>query len=476
MQVVPVEEPAPVSGVVVGVVTEQPGASSGVVDQTLAMLDGLADEGGRGSLEFLGRWNDKRDDRAMPVKLTDVRDTVPMVRVAFCKLVDELVQTNATSGTLAISNSKEVYHGDEHSMGGEYTAWVIFWSASPDDLSYQRHGAVKQAGRLEAQLAAAEAKKSMAFAFADFKGVVDDFGGEDQIAVYRVTLPSRGLDPDKWVGRPPPPAPEELYTGPRRDGLLSTDEVSGEYSAPCCVDGPVICNSMTVVPLGADMIEIHSSGCAFFPPLLLCGPGGGGKVKTRQPGTNVFGEGVREWYAVGRSVGEMRRDMTFLADGTAKSEEECCGFKKRPTSQKRSFQKVETRDLAGTWCGCSCLPFVPLWPILLMEGDLLSCTTKKVLNEDQYAESGCRSILCLPIPVCDTRTRLYMHGHVTNGFAKDGGIDWWCCTLLQHLLCIRHARKCGGGDFDDFDWYHDPSYTRKKKELVGISFFAKKIG
>ena len=82
MQVVPVEE-EPVTGVVVGAVTEQPGASSGVVDQTLAMLDGLADEGGRGSLEFLGRWNDKRDDRAMPVKLTDVRDTVPMVRVAF---------------------------------------------------------------------------------------------------------------------------------------------------------------------------------------------------------------------------------------------------------------------------------------------------------------------------------------------------------------------------------------------------------
>ena len=67
MQVVPVEEqlaygevvrvvteqPAPVSGVVVGLLTAQPGASSGgaargVVDQTLAMLDGLADEGGRG--------------------------------------------------------------------------------------------------------------------------------------------------------------------------------------------------------------------------------------------------------------------------------------------------------------------------------------------------------------------------------------------------------------------------------------------
>ena len=120
MQVVPMEEqpkygvvvgvteqPAP-SGVVVGVLTEQPGASSGgaargVVDQTLAMLDGL-DEGGRGSLEFLGRWNEKRSDRAMPIKLKfSGRYAETMVRVAFGKLVDELVQTNASSGILAIS-------------------------------------------------------------------------------------------------------------------------------------------------------------------------------------------------------------------------------------------------------------------------------------------------------------------------------------------------------------------------------------
>ena len=283
---VPVEEPAPVMGVVVGVVTEQPGASSGVVDQTLAMLDGLADEGGRGSLEFLGRWNDKRDDHAMPVKLTDVRDTVPMVRVAFCKLVDELVQSNTSSGTLAISNEKRVYHDDEYGKDREYTAWDIFWSASPDDLSYQRHGAVKQAGRLEAQLAAAEAKKSIAFTFADFKGVVDDFGGEDQIAVYRVTLPSRGLDPDKWVGRPPPPAPEELYTGPRRDGLLSTGEISGDYCC-CC---PFFCNSMTVVPHGPDMIETWCTGCVFFPWPPLIGPRAEGAVETTTR-TRIYANG-----------------------------------------------------------------------------------------------------------------------------------------------------------------------------------------
>ena len=453
MQVVPVEE-EPVTGVVVGVVTEQPGPSSGVVDQTLAMLDGLADEGGRGSLEFLGRWNDKRDDRAMPVKLTDVRDTVPMVRVAFCKLVDELVQNNASSGTLAISNRKEVYHDDEYGKDREFTAWDIFWSASPDDLSYQRHGAVKQAGRLEAQLAAAEAKKSIAFAFADFKGVVDDFGGEDQIAVYRVTLPSRGLDPDKWVGRPPPPAPEELYTGPRRDGLLSTDEISGEYSAPGCICAggpglykgcPVIkfCNSMSVVPLGADTIETWRASCCFLPPFI--GPVAYGEVRTRDPGTNAFD------------------GMTFSADGTAKSG--CGCFKKRPGSQKRAFHKVETRDLAGKWRRCGCAPFVPCWPLTQFRW-----TEKTALNQDRYEESGHCCCLALPLPCSvesTTRTRVYVNGHPTNGFYDDGTwyrYDAWYYDDATGRWFVQYHNP------DHIEWHRDAG-------CAGDSCsFAKKVG
>jgi hypothetical protein len=437
MRVVPVEEP--VTGVVVGVVTEQPGASSGVVDQTLAMLDGLADEGGRGSLEFLGRWNDKRDDRAMPVKLTDVRDTVPMVRVAFCKLVDELAQNNASSGTLAISNRKEVSYDDETRAEHEYTAWDIFWSASPDDLSYQRHGAVKQAGRLEAQLAAAEAKKSIAFAFADFKGVVDDFGGEDQIAVYRVTLPSRGLDPDKWVGRPPPPAPEELYTGPRRDGLLSTDEISGDYSAACaCVDHgfPVMCSSMSVVPLGADAIETWRASCCFLPPFI--GPTAEGAARTRNPGTNAFRNPQN------RDPNNKCGDMTFSADGTVK--QGCGGYKKRRTSQKLAFHKVETGDLAGKWCGCVCVPFVPCWPLAHFRW-----TEKTALNQDRYEESGHCCCLALPLPCSvesTTRTRVYVNGHPTNGFYDDDR---------------RNP--------NDIHWHRDAGCAGHRD-----SFFAKKVG
>ena len=282
----PVEElPAPVLGVVVG-----EGMEAAPRGQEMER----ANEGtARGSIESLGRWNEKDDDPAMPIKMRGD------VRVALVKLVDELVQNGASSGILAIRG------------------WYISWSASPDDTSYQRHGVYEsrepageagateaddEVARLKKALAAAEALKRAAeeakrraenaTRFADFEGVVDDFGSLqpkfvqdrawDQMAVYRVTLPSGGLDPDKWAGRPPPLAPEDLYTGPRDDGLLSTDEISGDYSAACACAGacPMICNSMTVVPLGPDAIETWHTGCFFLPPLMVA-PSAGGEVLPR---------------------------------------------------------------------------------------------------------------------------------------------------------------------------------------------------
>ena len=115
---------------------------------------------------------------------------------------------------------------------------------------------------------------------------------------------------------------------------------------------------------------------------------------TRNPGTNAFGR------------------MTFSADGSG-------GFKKRPDSQKRAFQKVETRDLAGKWCGCLCIPFVPFWPL-----SPVFCTTKRALNEDQYAEKGLCCCLCLPCCISETRTRKYVNGHPTNGFDDGSDIHW----------------------------------------------------
>ena len=144
--------------------------------------------------------------------------------------------------------------------------------------------------------------------------------------------------------------------------------------------------------------------------------------------------------------------MTFSADGTAK--QGCGNFKKRRTSQKRAFHKVETRDLAGKWRGGACFPFVPFWPL-----SQLFCTTKKALNEDQYAESGIRCCLALPLPCpveTTTRTRIYANGHATNGFASDYNPDPNSDQFPSHQW-HRNPGSAGGSD-------------------GGFLFFAKKVG
>ena len=163
---------------------------------------------------------------------------------------------------------------------------------------------------------------------------------------------------------------------------------------------------MTVVPHGPDAIETWRMGFLVCPP--LCGPEFHGGVRTRNPGTNAFRNPQNPY---------PNNVMTFSADGTAT--QGCGHFKRRPGSQKRAFQKVETRDLTGKWCGCFCCPFVPFWPL-----SHVFCTTKKALNEDQYEEKGLCCWLGLPIPLSGTRTRRYVNGHPTNGFAKDGDTYW----------------------------------------------------
>ena len=465
MRVVPVEEPqkygvvvgvteqpAPASGVVVGVLTEQPGASSGgaargVVDQTLAMLDGLADEGGRGSLESLGRWNEKRSifgasilgmcsDRAMPIKLEAKGDAETMVRVAFGKLVDELVQTNASSGILAISNWKE--------MRGPHKVTVseVSWSASPDDTSYQRHGSVGMVSRIPENIVH----------FADFEPVIEALGEKNQIAVYRVTLPREGLDPDKWAGRPPPPAPADLYTGPRSDDLLSTEEISGEYFSSCF---PFFCSFVTVTPIGADVIEVKKRGWSMFLCAYPCMPICANDILTREPRTNAFDTRQKDMILTQTESGlkwvqgEKEGSRTeFKDDGSMENDDGICCFDfcYRRRSKGRPFRKVETKDIAGTWCHYrTCLMPVPVWLCVAYTGALstISCSTKTRLNEDQYKEGGCLCCSLLPLPLypfSETRTRHYEKGHPTNWFDHHMGEG---TDVLGHIYrdsgCVHGA-------------------------------------
>ena len=361
-----------------------------------------------GSVEFLGLWNreNKKHSRVMPLKMEggiwygDTYDYDLEVRVALGRLVDKLVRNKARSGLLAIGNwTKMVSHrtGEgnfERTVRYTERFWAISWSARPDDERYQQLGLISMQAPLDD------------IRFAGFDGAIGP-GGSWGNAVYRVTLPREGFDPWKWVSRPPPPAPAKLYTGPRDDGLLSTGEISGAYGG-CYIWG---CESMTVVPLGADVIETWSSNLSWVPPF-FSGPRIGGNVWTRKQHTNEFVQ-LPIRFGLG---GYGSQSMTCSADGIDTHDGRL--WSKRPDSQKRAFRKVETKDLAGTWCDC--------FGMIYIFG--LCCNRKKALNEDQYEESGGLGC-CMFLPVCYTkygepvccnepniRTRQYVNGHPTNAF------------------------------------------------------------
>ena len=215
----------------------------------------------------------------------------------------------------------------------------------------------------------------------------------------------------KGKNRPPSPAPADLLPG--YDGLLRTDDISGDYRGSCFGS---LCTSMTVEPLGADLIEVRKSYWFFVPPLLV-GPYVDGDVWIRNPDTNAF----RRFKDPNP---ESTNVTTFSADGTARGMfSGYINYEKKAVSQKRTFQKVDTGDLEGTWCSCEYYPCVPL--MCLLGGCL--CTTKKALNQDQYEESGCGCSLLpcfIVLPRRDdpgrappnTKTRFYANGHPTNGF------------------------------------------------------------
>ena len=233
--------------------------------------------------------------------------------------------------------------------------------------------------------------------------------------------------------RPPPPlAPEDLYTGPRSDELLSTEDISGEYSAPRCSEGL----SMTVVPLGADAIEMWSSGCLLAPIIFLCGPKADGYIWTRKPGTNEFG---RVTFSAGGTA-----TILIHTDGEGGTRNEV--YKKLPHSQKRTFQKVDARDLAGKWCGCVFSPIVLVWPF-----SCFTWTAKKALDEDRYEESGLRCGLCPPWSISsETYTRRYYddggRSYPTNWFDGDQNLPFFAnCCGCHPCLFERHIAYRSSG-------------------------------
>ena len=257
-EIVGVEPVIPTAQPVVGV---QPGFSAEV---ELGAYKGFGEvaPAPRGSIEFVGLWIDK-GDRAMPIKMgVQPGGDTTQVRRAFATLVGELMQNGTTSGILAAQSSNQMH-----------------WSANPSDTSYQRHGFIGMAPHMASHSTwSGRTHQHEGITFDGFDGVIDVLGGDWQNAVYRVTLPPGGLDERAIgaLGAPRPLRPEDLYSGPRNDGLLSTDEISGNY---CCCCFPLGFGATTVMPHGPDVIE--QWGWCWFTTLCL-----GGEVRVRNPGTH----------------------------------------------------------------------------------------------------------------------------------------------------------------------------------------------
>ena len=195
------------------------------------------------------------------------------------------------------------------------------------------------------------------------------------------------------------------YSGPRSDGLLSTDEISGNY---CCCCFPMGFGATSVFPHGPDVIE--QWGWCWFTTLCI-----GGEVRIRNPGTNSF----RHW--------KDPNNVTTFTRGQA-----CNGLSclcRTGSRRPLAFQLVDTKEIEGCWC-CVCWMHTIAW----------SCFQKAAVDKDKLNHSGCAWILLLPlIPFNEVRTRLYVNGHPTNGFygPDPNNIDWY-----RDSGCVGNGPSC----------------------------------
>ena len=148
----------------------------------------------------------------------------------------------------------------------------------------------------------------------------------------------------------------------------------------------------------------------------------------------------------------------FKVDGSMENHNVICCFIfwYRRRSKGRPFRKVETKDIAGTWCHYRmCLLPVPVWLCVSYTGvfSTFSCSSKTRLNEDQYEEVGCCCCSLLPLlPLCcssETRTRHYVKGHPTNWFDHHQGEGFDVLgTIYRDSGCVDGAIMGSPADCD----------------------------
>ena len=395
------------------------------------MARGKATAGGK--VEFAGVWKSAMSQKmAHATYGNDEWGNAFQVRRAFAYLVADLVRTGTSSGIIAVSKTQMPMFYVATMMPVTYK---VSWSADSDDECYKKKGLV---GMDPDQIPGFTGSTGEGIRFDGFDGAIDVVGGESQAAVYRVTLPDGGFDQSAIAALIPRLPEDQLYSGPRSDNLLSTDDISGDYgpgaSICCCI--PMMpmqasrCGSMTVVPHGPDMVEVFWSDCGL-------GASGGILPRSTLPrsGENSF-----------LSFKFVRNGMVSRG-GLAEDCPCCCppDWSKKPTPTKIAFEKVEPKDMEGVWKGYF-LP--PAWfcpPHCLLVRSVTS--TKKAIDQDRYEETGVGTCV-LPIQGCDNtfttmRTRLYVNGHPTNGFAEEGGggIEWFRDSTYEGTAGFYFAKK-----------------------------------
>ena len=372
-----------------------------------------------GKVEYVGVWNYSPPKRMEHATYGDgAWGDKFQVKRAFAALVADLVKKGASSGVLTVSKTKMPMFF--FTTMKPVTAKVS-WSANPNESGYKKHGLI---GMEPDQIPGFTGSTGEGIRFDGFDGAIDVFGGESQTAVYRVTLPDGGLDQDAIAALIPQLPENQLYSGPRTDNLLSTDDISGDYGpgpcnqCGCSLVGPGCGGKMTVVPHGPDMVEVFKSDGGW-------GPDGG--IWPRSSKNNFL------FY-------KMVPNGIKFHNKQADEQPWCPADWTKKANTKKAFVKVDPRDIEGDWEGY-CVPWFPMcWC-----GRYVT-STKKAIDQDRYEETARgRDFICFCCESSNTvvRTRLYVNGHPTNGFAVDEGqgIEWFRDSNYEGGYMFYYAQK-----------------------------------
>ena len=335
--------------------------------------------GARGSIEFLGRWNEKyyHNERAMPVKMWGEEYHV---RPAFSKFVDELVQNGAPSGTFVMTS---------FNSSALRPPFYVSWSASPEDKSYQRHGFAGMApqGIIDSRLVLVRQGSPNVLRFDHWQAL--QAGGAAPLTCH-ASNPGNG-----GIGK--------MYPEERRFQ-------EWRYTESKCVAAQDACRVQLVQGkflkrVDADLV-LDVAFWKFHEGTAVNWVGGGSHDRTY-----LHGGG---------------RDFRVNSDGTiclVNHPHLCLGV--IDFENQAPFEgMISAKSIAGAWI-CCCFP--------------LMCTAlfnKTADGDHKIVHSGCLLNLCIPF----TEPRQRVPG--TNGFVKSDGTDPTNVDYYTSPNCVWNGPSC----------------------------------